>query len=435
MKKNPSGWSAVLILAAAAFMLSGSEEDPLEETKEIWTWRKPAVYPQPIPGELDIETLSRMLDSGNLQWYMPRPEDDQWDAIAAMKIHAPLKLVWDVVTDYERYSEEYMPDVLLESKTLSRDGNTVENWHRAVNTVLRFEYKYEIYDIIRENPPYHIHSETIDGGLKHRQIDWYMVPADHDQTTLIFIRHYPHIKSLGVSIRLVLAVIPTIEWPVSAQAANYILRGFRLRAENLAGYDRARVPPPLDYDSLDIETLRILDQYACGLIHETPEGRSLGGTNYTFINAPHQVVWDVITDFEHFEEFKDCTCIMEKREGNRVWVRETLSKVSILIFTFGGFEMHSVYTLDPPYHLGYKTIDGLYEGSGSDYHIVPVDEGRKTLLFNSIGMNYERDQSLTMRMVKSGAFPFRTMLDVTLCRTNLSSIKKESERRAGTQNK
>jgi carbon monoxide dehydrogenase subunit G len=423
----------VLILLAVAVLMTGSKEDPLEETKKIWIWTRPDTYPQPIPGDMDIDTLSTLMDSGNLQWYMPRPEEGEWDAIAAMKIHAPLDLVWEVVTDYERYTE-YMPGTLKESKTIYRKGNEVKNWHRAVNSVLKFEYKYEILDILTEYPPYHIHSETIEGGLKDRQIDWYLVPVDDDQNTLIFIRHYPHIKSMGISIRAVLAVLPIIEWPVSASAANYILRGYKIRAENLVGYTPPREPDPLNYHALDIETLHKLDRYSCGLIRETPEGKTLNGLNYIFINAPADVVWEVITDFDKFEEFKDCSVRIEKREGNQVWLWEELTRVSILIFNFGGMEMHGIYTMESPYHLSFLSIDGLYEGSTSDYQILPIQGGTKTLLFHSIGMNIERDNSLTMRMVKSGAFPFDTMMDITMCRTNLSAIKAESEKRTGTMN-
>jgi ribosome-associated toxin RatA of RatAB toxin-antitoxin module len=429
MRKKHVQQAAALLLFGGAMLMLSAGRDPLEETKKIWIWTKPKLYPQPIPGDLDINTLSTLLDSGNLQWYLPRPEEGEWDAVAAMKIHAPPDLVWKVVTDYERYPE-YMPDTLLESKTLSRQGNEVKNWHRAVNSILNFEYNYEILDVVTEDPPYHLHSETLEGGLKGRQIDWILAPMDQNQNTLIFLRHYPHIKSMGVTVRAVLAVLPMIEWPVSASAANYILRGYKQKAERLVGYTPPPEPAGLLYQALDIETLRKLDRSSCGLIRETREGKTINGLTYIFIDAPAPVVWEVLTDFENYHRtFKECQLQIEKREGNGVWARLKTSSFSILIFSFG-MELHNLYTLEPPDHLSIRTIDGLYQGSASDYQILPLGSGSKTLLFHSVGLNLERDSSLTMRMVKSGAFPATTMMCLTVSRTELSSVKEEAEKRA-----
>jgi hypothetical protein len=101
MEKRKLTATAVPALLACAVLLTGLKGDPLEEAEAMWTWTEPAVYPQPIPGDMDIDTLSVLLDSGNLQWYMPRPEQGEWDAIAGMKIHAPPELVWKTLTAYD----------------------------------------------------------------------------------------------------------------------------------------------------------------------------------------------------------------------------------------------------------------------------------------------------------------------------------------------
>lgn len=428
MKRRRMPHAATWLVWSGSLLALAAVRDPLEETKKIWTWTPPATYPQPLPGELDLDTLSALLDSGNLQWYLPRPEPGEWDAIAAMKIHAPQEVVWQVVTDYERYSE-YMPATLLESKTLSRQGHKVQNWHRAVNSILNFEYHYEILDTVTEHPPDRIHLETIAGGLKGRQIDWILTPIDHNRSTLIFLRHYPQIKSMGLTVRAVLAVLPMIEWPVSAAAANYILRGYQRRAEELMGYHRPRQPAEMDYSALDLETLRQLERGSAGLIRETPEGQTLNGLSYIFIDAPAGVVWEVLTDFENYPNiFPGCKIRIEQRENERVraWLQTT--SFSILIFSFG-MELHNLYTLDPPEHLSVRTIGGLYQESTSDYRILPLPSGNTTLLFHSVGLKVERDSSLTMRMVKSGAFPATTMMCLTVARTELLCVKSAAEKR------
>jgi hypothetical protein len=422
----------ILLILCLSFLLLGARKDPLEESKKLWSWTQPEAYPQPIPGDLDIETLSIMLDSGNLQWYMPRPEEGNWDSIVGMKVHAPRELVWEVLTDYEDYPN-IMPDTLLVYYFGSRDDNKINHSWDAKTSVINFEFNYKIVDQLTEEPPRHLHVDTVDGGLKGGKIDYYLVPVDKGKNTLIFIRYFPHIKSLGVSIRTVLAVIPTMEWPVSASAANYIVRSIRNKAERLAGYTPPPEPGPLKYHALDVETLRMLDRYSTGLIRETPEGKTINGMNYRFIEAPPSLVWDVLMDFDNYQEFKQGEFEVIKREESQLLLRQKAATFSILIFSFGGMEMNNLYTWEPPDHLSFRTVDGLYEGSMGDYQIVSVDGGKGTLLFNTIGLNFEKDTSLTTRMMQSGAFPFNTMMCVTMASGNLTEITEEAERRAGSE--
>lgn len=430
IKKRLPEFSLLLLLIGSIFLM-GAKLDPMEEAEDMWAWSKPAEYPQPIPGDLDVATLSALLDSGNLQWYLKRPEPDQWDTIVAIKVHAPPELVWKVMTDYEKVCQ-YMPKTLSASEVLSRSGNEVKTKYRGTSSVVNFEYNYDIFDNVTENPPYHLHIYSPEGGLKGREIDYYLVPIDNDKKTILFIRHYPHMKSLGILVRTVLAVLPTIEWPVSASASNYMLRSYRQEAEKLAGYKRPPRPGPLDYNTLDIATMRRLAAHSTGLIRETNEGKILEGLNFTFVNAPPDQVWEVLIDFENYHQFfLSDPVVIEKREGDQVLLRQKSTKFSVSMFTFGGQEMVNRYTMEPPGHLSFKTVGGIYEGSSGDYRIIPVEGGKKTLLIHSLGMNLDRDNSMTMRMVKSGAFPFDTMLCLTMCRTALLEVKTEAEKRAG----
>jgi Polyketide cyclase / dehydrase and lipid transport len=418
----------LFVLLAVAVMSLAPKMDVLQETKKIWTWENPKTYPQPVPGDLDITSLSVLTDSGTLQWYMPRPEKDQWDTVIAVKVHAPLEVVWKVSTDYTDYCQ-LIPDTLKKCEIVSRDGNTVINKYEAVNSVLNFEYKYEFVDKMTEEPMKQIHCDTTEGGLEGRQIDYYFFPVDNGENTLVFMRHYSGIKSLGSLIRMVLKTIPMIEWPVTASASSYVLRGFKHKSETISGYTSSAKPQAINYKNLDIDTLLKLESYSPGLIRETQEGKTINGLTYETINATPDTVWKTITDFEHYGDFKDSDVVIEKREGNEVLVMQKMVSMSILIFNFGGMEMHNRYILDPPYHMSFKTIDGLYEGSTSDYQILPIENGTRSILFNSVGLVTERDKSLTMRMVRSGAFPFNSMFCVTAANANVSAIKAEAERR------
>ena len=81
MKRERIRMALILALFGLAVMSLGLHRDMIAEAESFFAWESPEVYPQPLPGDLDLETLSVLLDAGNLQWYLPRPEEGQWDAI------------------------------------------------------------------------------------------------------------------------------------------------------------------------------------------------------------------------------------------------------------------------------------------------------------------------------------------------------------------
>ena len=125
---------------------------------------------------MEIETLSLLLDGGNLQWYQPRPVKDKWAGVTAMKIHAPPEVVWDVITDYEKQCE-MMPETFLKCETEYRKGNEVKNNYQCRTSVLKFGYNFDMIDIVKEDPPYKMDINTIEGGLKYRELNILMVPG------------------------------------------------------------------------------------------------------------------------------------------------------------------------------------------------------------------------------------------------------------------
>ncbi len=419
---------AVLMLSILSLMVMGQGFDPTAEADKIWKWDRPEPYPPPMLGNMDIHTLSLLLDSGNLQWYQPRPVEDTWEGVIGMKIHASPEVVWKVMTDYEEQCR-ILPLTFLECQTEYRKGNEVKNNYKMQTSVLNYGFKFDMIDIVQEDPPYHLHINTIEGGLKYRELDLLLVPIDDNKNTLYFMRYYAHMKSLGLTMRAALAVLPMVEWPTAVNAANYHSRAYKIEAEKIAGYTPPPKPAPLDYTGLDLDTLHELGNQNAGLLRETPEGKSIDGLAYTFIEAPPNVVWDVLTDFENYDEiFENSHTTVEKREPGKVLVMQEVESMSILIFNIG-YDLHAQYTLEPPYHLYYHSIDGTYGGSTGDLRLVPIKDGKHTLLFCASGLNIDNDDSLTMRIAKSGAFPFKTMMDLLAGQATLVAVKTEAEER------
>jgi len=422
------------VLACLAVLLClGAALDPYEEFGRILKWEKPADYPPPTLEGMDVATLSALLDSGNLQWYMPRPEPEDWEAVVGLKIHAPPEAVWDVITDYPALCE-IMPLTYLECETEYRRGKVVKNNQKGQTTIVRFAYKYDIIDMVTEDPPYHHNVRTIE-GLEDRELDTILVPVGNGSETLLFMRYHLDIEALGLTMKAMLMVAPMIEPPTAVGAANYHSRAYRNEAERRAGYEPAPQPAPLDTSGLDVDTLRLIQQRAGGLLRETPEGKIIDVVTWTFIKTPPGRVWEVLTDFEHYQDtFPGTEMRVEKREGDTVTVFQKGPSMSVLIFRLDGFDMPSRYILDPPRKITYRCFEGMYEGSHGSYRLVPLPGLDETLLFHQAGFNLERDQSLTARIFKSGAFPLENMLFMLGAQTSVEHVKEEAEERESAQN-
>jgi uncharacterized protein YndB with AHSA1/START domain len=369
------------------------------------------------------------LRAGNLQWYEPRPDEDKWEAVVGMKVHAPPGKVWEVITDYPVLCE-IMPLTYLACETEYRDGNTVKNNQKGQTTVLRFAYKYDIIDIVTEDPPYNHHVHTIE-GLTDRELTIVLIPVDDNQATLMFMRYYLDMSVLGVSMQAVLAVMPMTEPPTAVGAANYHSRAYKNEAEKRVGYKARRKPLPLKTDGLDMPTLKWINDHGGGIIRETPEGEIIDALTWSVINAPPGRVYEVITDFENYEEiFSGSKCEIESRDDDHVIVFMETQTISLLIFSFG-YEIHARYDLDPPHHVSYVAIDGTYEGSHGDWRLQPINNGKKTLLFHIAGINLEKDNSLTARIAKSGAFPMENMMCVMGAQSSAAHVRAVAEEREG----
>jgi len=421
--------TCVLLLTLVAALSLGPAFDPEEIFKRILTWEKPVNYPPPMLEGMDVDTLSALLDSGNLQWYEPRPDPDKWETMVGLKVHAPPEVVWEVITDYPALCK-IMPLTYLACETEYRKGNEVKNNQKGQTSIIKFAYKYDIIDIVTEDPPYNLHVSTIE-GLEDRELTMLIIPTEDKNTSLFFMRYYLNMAALGYTMEAMLKVVPTMEPPTAVNANNYHSRAYKNEAEERVGYKAPLKPKPLDNIShLDLDTLRRIAKMGGGLIRETPQGEIIDALTFTFIDASPERVWEVLTDFEHYVEiFNDEYMKIESRDKNQLIVLEKKQPFSVLIFSLDRLELHARYTLEPPSKLSYYAIDGLYEGSYGDYRILPIENEKNTLLFHTSGFNFEKDTSLTARILKSGAFPMKNMFCVLGAQTSVANVRREAERR------
>ena len=366
-----------LLLIVASVLLLGADVDPNEEFRLMLAWHKPAVHPLPLLKGMDVKTLSLLLDAGNLMWYEPRPEPDRWEAVVGVKIHASPEVVWKVVTDYELQCK-IMPESFAECKTRYRRGAEVKNDYKMVTSVFMYSFSLKVVDLVIEEPPNRLRIKTVDGDVIGREIEILLVPADDRRATLLFMRCYPQLASIGVTMRLALEALPMAEPATGVGACNYQARAYRNEAERRVGYKPSPQPGPLTFSGLDLATLRLIDEGNGGLIRETPPGKIIDALTYSFINAPPGRVWKVITDFDHYQNIFSAPCQVESRLANQVTVRQETASFSVMGLRFGVY-----YSILDAHASGIPSFRKMRDQGFDDY--VPFMKGQLQEIFEKYG--------------------------------------------------
>jgi len=405
-----------------------SKSDQNSKPPPLMTW-----FP-PRPGDkveitegLELKTLEALADSGVIQYFQPRKEKGRWDVVVGMMVYAPAEVVWEVATDYSGMCQ-LMPSTINSCETLSHQGDKTIMHYLLRTSVLRFSLKLDIIDEITESPPYRWHINTAKGSLAGREVDLILVPVNNDRT-LALMRYYGALPSINALVRTVLGLLPDLESPVYASAAAYHLRSYKNEAEKRAGYIPSESSAPLDFTRLDPATLSRLCRWYGGLLHETSQGKTINAVAFSSMDATRQKVWKVLSDFEHYDQFfPGSTTVVEKREKNQAILRQRQKLFSAYIFSYS-FDLNAHYLLEEPERISWQAIDGPYRDSKGDFWLVPWDQGQKTFVFATTDIITERDQSLTMRIVKSGEFPFEPMIDLFFSRNVLNQFKLEAEQK------
>jgi len=377
---------------------------------------------------LDQEALIELTESGSVIYFHPRSEEDRFDVVVGQMIHAPLEEVWKIASDHEGACS-YIQDTFDKCETISREDNIVIMSYKIHTSVTKFSFNMDIIDQITETGPYGWKLETIEGELKGRELELKLIKVD-DNRTMAFLRYFGALRSMGAIVRLVLEFVPDFETPVYSSAANYHLRCYKVEAERRSGYKFPETPASIDYKSLDAKTIEKISNWQGGLVRERPNGSTINAMAFGAMSSPQKDVWNVITDFEHYDQiFPDSSTIVESRDGNKVILKQKINQLSVYIFKFV-FDLNAHYTLEPPAKMSYATVDGTYEGTYGRFNLIPYNQDEKTLVFMTIKAAIEKDDSLSMRIVRSGDFPFDTMANFFFARDTMNKFALEINERA-----
>ncbi len=431
-RANMVNKAILMTVAVVGAFCMGATFDPVESFKMNFNWHEPAVYPRPTLENMDVQTLSVILDSGILQWYEPRLEKNKWEGVVGLKIHTPPEVVSKVISEYERQCG-LLPEV-SRCKIESVNGNETSVSYRIDVSAVILTYTIDVTDVIRKDSPHHFLMRTVEGKLKTREIEILLVPIEEGTETLLFMRYFTPLRSLGTEMKLALAVLPYFEPSAMVGAAMMHAGAYRDEAEKRVGYKAPEKPAPLAIDKLDIPTMRLIDEMNGGLVIKTPEGKVIESMSYAFVDAPIEQVWEVATDFENYDDiFKGCTNDIISQDGNTLVIHQKMALFSIMFYDFG-FEFDSYYIMYPRDRLFYNAFEGTYSGSHGEFRLMPVDGGKRTLLFSSAGTSFEDQDNFVSRIVRSSTFPIESLANITIAQAMQDFVRIEAEAREKKKN-
>jgi len=184
-----------------------------------------------------------------------------------------------------------------------------------------------------------------------------------------------------------------------------------------------------NFSALDQTTIKSLAQQGSLVIVRQRKDMSLiNVTAAKVVNAPPEVVWAVLTDFEHYPKFMPQTTdekVLE-RQGDMVLIEQTLA-IKVWQLPSVDITYRLAYQLEPMTRIRFWHAAGQMEGTYGGWDIMP--SGTQTFVFYTL---YSDLTSLGWGLgsVMKSQPDFMTGINITTATMVVKAIKEEAERRA-----
>lgn len=219
-------------------------------------------------------------------------------------------------------------------------------------------------------------------------------------------------KGVEVSMkRLSLITILTIALLISGAAA---------REKRYSLLDTSKLPPNIMQQLLSEGQLLMVKEDAQGKLELITAG--------ILINKSPQEVFDVIKDYEHYNEFMPSVVktevIYRSVDGKVEHVKHHIKfKFSILSYTV-------VYTLktqlEPPYELKWDLLEGDISSTYGSWELIPLDGGKRTAAFYSVYSDIRSINWIVRKFIE--ATPgMEIAINASTCVLVLKSVKARAE--------
>lgn len=332
------------------------------------------------PGS-DPEPLHHLLRIGEVIFIDRKPKGLPWLASAGMIADAPPSMVFEAVTDFNRYPE-FMPQTEgARIKEIAPDLYDVE-----FDIVVRIVYIpittiSAVYQYNR--PPLRTDWVSKDEKLLINSGYWQFIPVDQGKRTMAFYTLYTKINQ-GIA-KQILELDPALESMADMSAATLVVRAMKERADMLYRDSGAAPLPPAS--PLNKSVLQALTQNSAALKPLIARGRLLvleekDGEVWTDVAAvfdsPPQEVWKWLVRVE--DQYVGDPRIQAQvlnRTDKQMAVKFHW-EINLLLTFSADYTLN--YEMDPPYHMTWtQGPDGSIRGMKGSWDLIPLDNGTRTL--------------------------------------------------------
>ncbi len=212
---------AVALLLVFALPASGGEEE------------KPRIS---IPQfkALNAEEIAHVIGEGEMTIVHPvKDPSEPLFVTAAGVVNTSPDIVWDVITDWDRY-EEFMPQT-KDVKVVERTENTavVDYNLKFKFTIISMRVYYRLFHLL-DRSKYYDEWYLVKGDLKEVTGAWRLYPVEGGKKTVAMYTVYSDLRSMGFLVKSILKAEPHIELAIQLSSAALVVKSIKERAEAIA---------------------------------------------------------------------------------------------------------------------------------------------------------------------------------------------------------
>jgi len=338
--------------------------------------------------DMDPKMLERLGGLGIVQQLRDYPDSPIKEATTVTLIQAPPDRVWKVLLDVTNRAR-MVPEIYTGVRVVEKKPNELITEETFKMSVSPFSWDLEgrhRYRIDREK--LRVDFEMIEGKLTGSKGRLTLVPARDGQATILVFRHYVEMRNNDLAANLFLTYSPQFGIPANMAEGVALVRGARREAG--AGLDKKYLKPP-PWAEAGLEVLDAMSEHRLYIHQEKPDQKPLGTAGAWKIAAPPDQVWNVVTDFEKWDQYQKQVGVKNtivERKPNQV---KLVQKLSYKIFYIFGIdlEIEYDYKLEPKSRLTFTSPDPKYPDTHGEWLLLPADNGKATYLLVHANINIQ----------------------------------------------
>ena len=190
----------------------------------------------------------------------------------------------------------------------------------------------------------------------------------------------------------------------------------------------------LSFAELDAPTMeRLLQSGSLLLVRQKPDGKLKEVLAGGLVNAPLDLAWQTVGDYDHYAEFMPNTVaarVVERKGEDDIVMEQTIEVIISVLKVKLTYRLHQVG--EPRSRIRFDHVSGDLPGTHGGWDFVPTSDGRQTMIFYTLYSNLMALPWPVGAILKAQP-DFMTAVNVTTAMLVVKNIKQEVEKRAKAQ--